>query len=539
MDDILTKLKNSKKNLFVGVAGPGTGKSTTFKLIVDSTEFKGKKILILSFINKLIDDLSYDFKSYTNVTVSTLHSFALKQLGEADLEQDLDRIVSEDYFFIENEKVDFEEKLHRNNLSDKEFNFYKERKNFYKHDKKLYSLTSIIFAANILFEQNNEKIPSGYDLILIDEFQDFNQLEFEFIKYLNQKSRTIVVGDDNQSLYDFKKAEPQLIRNLYHDDYTEEFSLDYCHRCTEVIVNAANDLLKNAKSRGFLTDGLDKKFLYPEGRKEKDELSKKYPLIDFFPVINGDQLIYKIKQDIEKNTNNKEKKRILILVPSFLKQTIYYGMIKNGFNVIEYEIFREEKHNKIKHKDIIDTFNTLSKRKTDNISLRKILNLYLTEEGLKQLILTCRKEGKKIWNLLSNDVKTNIENDIKIFKKAKVGKFPLDENELLRFNQIFNLKNIISRTIKGFLPIAKDSIEVEMTTVTSSKGISADYVYYIGIDDKVFLDKNTQNFSDHSLCEFFVGITRAKEKLTLISQKDENPQILSFLDKKLVRRVKI
>jgi len=262
-------------------------------------------------------------------------------------------------------------------------------------------------------------------------------------------------------------------------------------------------------------------------------------LIDFFPVINGDQLIYKIKQDIQNNTNNKEKKRILILVPSFLKQTIYYGMIKNGFNVIDYEIFKDEKHNKIKHKDIIDTFNTLIKRKTDNISLRKILNLYLTDESLKQLIVTSRKEGKKLWNLLTKDIKSDLVNDIKIFKKVKVGQIPLDENELLRFNQIFNLKNIISRMIKGFLPIAKDSIEVEMTTVTSSKGISADYVYYIGIDDKVFLDKNTQNFTDHSLCEFFVGITRAKEKLTLISQKDENPQILSFLDTSLINRIKI
>jgi len=99
-------------------------------------------------------------------------------------------------------------------------------------------------------------------------------LEYEFIKYLNQKSRTIVVGDDNQSLYHFKKAEPKLIRDLFAVEYTEDFSLDYCYRCTEVIVNAANDLLKNAKARGFLTDGLDKNFLYPKGRKEKDELSK-------------------------------------------------------------------------------------------------------------------------------------------------------------------------------------------------------------------------------------------------------------------------
>ena len=59
------------------------------------------------------------------------------------------------------------------------------------------------------------------------------------IKLLNKSNKVVVVGDDNQSLYHFKKAKPDLIINLYKDDSTEEFSLDYCYRCTRVIVDAA------------------------------------------------------------------------------------------------------------------------------------------------------------------------------------------------------------------------------------------------------------------------------------------------------------
>jgi superfamily I DNA/RNA helicase len=537
MTDILQKLKESKKKLFVGIAGPGTGKSTTFKTIVDSDEFKGKKILILSFINKLVDDLSNDFKDFDNVTVSTLHSFAKKQIGDVDLEQSLDKIISEDYLFIKGGNIDFEEKFHRNNISNDEEVFYKERKDFYKHEKSLYSLNSIIYAVYKLFEKFEDKIPNEYDLILIDEFQDFNELEYKFIQFLNKKSRLVLVGDDNQSLYFFKKAEPKLIRELYKANHTEGFSLDYCFRCTEVIVNAVNDLINNVKKQGYLKDGLDKKFLYPTINEEKNRLSREFPKINFIPAVSGDLLIYKIEQDIKNNIKGKSKKRILILVPSYLKQTIYDGLIKKGFNVVEFELFYDEKHNELKHKYIVEIFKVLSKRKTDNLALRKILSLYLTNDEIKGLIVGNKEAGKKIWSLLSNEVRERIEADIGIINKAQKGKLHLSESELIRFSKIFALKNLLSRMIKGFAPVEKNAIEIELVTVTSSKGLSAEYVYYVGIDNKILLDKETNDFTDQSICEFLVGITRAKEKLTLISLEDDNPKILDFVNQERISRV--
>ena len=112
MSEILKKITGSSKSLFVGVAGPGTGKSTAFKTIIDSDEYKGKKVLILSFINKLINDLSTDFKDFSNVEVLTLHAFAKQKLADVDLNEDLDSIISEDFSFVNNSEIEYDKKFY-------------------------------------------------------------------------------------------------------------------------------------------------------------------------------------------------------------------------------------------------------------------------------------------------------------------------------------------------------------------------------------------------------------------------------------------
>jgi superfamily I DNA/RNA helicase len=466
-----------------------------------------------------------------------LHAFAKQKLGDVDLNEDLDLIISEDFSFVYGSDIEYDKKFYENDLTEGEEKFYIERKNFYKHEKELYSFNSIIYAVNCFFNKSENNIPSKYDLILIDEFQDFNKAEFELIKLLNKKSKVVVVGDDDQSLYGgFRNAKPKQIRELYKDESTEEFSLDHCYRCTEVIVDATNSLIANAKSKGFLADRLeDKKFLYPRDRKDnKNEVSKKYEKIDFIPAMQGNKLIYELEKRIKKDIEREGKKRILILVPSYFKQTIYTGLIGKGFNVVEFELFSDEQCNKIKHKKLTSTFKVLAERKTDNLGLRSILSLYLNKSKLKSLVLKSRDENKKIWNCLDDTIKKKIEYDIQIFKKVKKGKDKLSPKELKRFSELFTLKNILSKMIDGFDPVAKNAIEIEMTTVMSSKGLSADFVYFIGIDDQNILNKETQNFTDQKVCEFLVAITRAKEKLTLISLKDKKPKILEFIDQKYI-----
>ncbi len=93
--------------------------------------------------------------------------------------------------------------------------------------------------------------------------------------------------------------------------------------------------------------------------------------------------------------------------------------------------------------------------------------------------------------------------------------------------------------IKGFVSVKGGAIEVEITTVMSSKGLSAEFVYYVGIDDRNILDKDTNEITDQKLCEFLVGITRAKKKLTLFSLEDKNPKILDFIDERCINKIEL
>jgi superfamily I DNA/RNA helicase len=537
MPDILELVVGTDKNLFVGLAGPGTGKSFSFKTIVKSDSFKGKKILVLSFINKLVDDLIVDFKDFANVEVSTLHSFAMQEYSKqtkkvAELDESLDKLITSDYSFIKMGKTDFEKALHAGSLSDEEENFYKTRATYYGNNEQLFSFNSIIYAINQLFSANSDVIPSDYDLILVDEFQDFNQLEWNFIKHLNTKNRIVIVGDDDQSLYGWKSAQPQLIRDLYKDPQTGEFSLDNCYRCTEVIVKSVNDLIKNAKSKGLLKGRLDeKKYLYPSPRSDgKEEVSKKYSKIDFIPTVSGNQLFYQLASRIKKETGGGEKKkRILVLVPSYFKQKMYEGLVKEDLNVVDFELFSDEKHKTLKHKYIIESFRTLEKRKTDNLSVRKIMSFYVDEKSLKTLVETSDSTKKKLWNCLDKTIQGKIEVDVALFKKVRVGKDKLTSTDLKRLNEILNLKNLLSKLINGFDAHTRDAVEVEITTVMGSKGLSADFVYFVGVDDSCVLDYETKTLTDQTICEFLVGITRAKEKLTLLSFKDTNPVVVGLI----------
>jgi len=84
--------------------------------------------------------------------------------------------------------------------------------------------------------------------ILVDEFQDLNELEQEFIRLLAADSQLLlVVGDPNQSIYSFKFAHPAGIEDLSEArDVTPFYSLD-TGRCPRKIVELANQFLIQAK----------------------------------------------------------------------------------------------------------------------------------------------------------------------------------------------------------------------------------------------------------------------------------------------------
>ncbi len=87
--------------------------------------------------------------------------------------------------------------------------------------------------------------------ILVDEYQDTNHAQYRLVKMLGEKHRNVcVVGDSDQSIYAFRGAD---IRNIneFERDYPDAriIVLDRNYRSTETILNAANSVIDNNRSR--------------------------------------------------------------------------------------------------------------------------------------------------------------------------------------------------------------------------------------------------------------------------------------------------
>lgn len=103
--------------------------------------------------------------------------------------------------------------------------------------------------------KGNDKILSKwqqrYRYILVDEFQDIDNRQYEILKLLGGKLRNIFcVGDDDQSIYSFRGAEPAVMRRFvedFPDARIVELKLNY--RCPEEIIDRAGRLIRCNKDR--------------------------------------------------------------------------------------------------------------------------------------------------------------------------------------------------------------------------------------------------------------------------------------------------
>ena len=113
--------------------------------------------------------------------------------------------------------------------------------------------------------------------ILVDEFQDTNRLQYEWLKLLvGEKGNLFVVGDDDQSIYSWRGAKVenmQLFQRNFPDH--EIVRLEQNYRSTSNILEAANSLITNNSKRigkRLWTDGIEgEKIKLYSAYNERDE----------------------------------------------------------------------------------------------------------------------------------------------------------------------------------------------------------------------------------------------------------------------------
>ncbi len=90
---------------------------------------------------------------------------------------------------------------------------------------------------------------TAFDHIIVDEYQDLNLLEQRLLDTLAQHASLCVAGDDDQSIYRVRYANPEGIRTFLARDDVEPYTIQLCGRCPSDVLAMANSLIRQAPGR--------------------------------------------------------------------------------------------------------------------------------------------------------------------------------------------------------------------------------------------------------------------------------------------------
>ncbi|MBM3192448.1 MAG: ATP-dependent DNA helicase, partial [Chlamydiae bacterium] len=244
------------------LAGAGSGKTSVLVQrcvnLLTNHRVPPTAILGLTFTNKAAEEMRSRITKFVNSTVakevylSTFHSFCfwvLKQeihhLGYTQSftvydDKDRERLLQtlEKQLKQESESESIDQNLLLTEMI-KSLKAY----NAVDFDG-LLTLTLELFQK---FPALLEKYQDRFRYIMIDEYQDTNQIQFQLADLLSRKyGNLFVVGDDDQSIYSWRGAEVKHILNFNHHAIVK---LEQNYRSTSTILNAANAVIKNNKER--------------------------------------------------------------------------------------------------------------------------------------------------------------------------------------------------------------------------------------------------------------------------------------------------
>ena len=272
------------------IAGPGSGKTTSVIGRVINMVEKGinpENILVVTFTKAAADEMQERFEKKsdkTGVTFGTIHSICLKILKNYNSvfynnECILEESKAQDFFskiidkrYIEKTEIEsyvkslmtaigcikntqcLPEEVNVEGVTTEELKrCYKWYENWKNENHKI-DFDDILIHTLDLFKTNEKvlnKWRKQYTHIIIDEYQDTNNLQAEIFYLLAKpKNNLCVVGDDDQSIYGFRGANPQVML-----DFEKEFEgckkviLDTNYRSETSIVEASKKLIENNNIR--------------------------------------------------------------------------------------------------------------------------------------------------------------------------------------------------------------------------------------------------------------------------------------------------
>lgn len=414
-----------------------------------------------------------------------------------------------------------------------------------------------------LFEENPEvleKYQRLFKYILIDEYQDTNQVQYLWAKMLSAKSKNIcVVGDDSQSIYGFRGANFRNILNFERDfPGAKVIKLEQNYRSTKNILRAADELIKFNRQKTEKTLWTDN----PDGN-----------LLQVFQALNEKDEAEFVSMEIRGLATGKSRwsDSAVLYRTNAQSRAMEEAFIRYGipYRVIGGTRFYERRE----VKDII-AYLRLIANPNDRISLERIINVPTRGIGTKSMarFLASLRGMHDRSNLNNNrEIATPPEADrndkglerisqflalIEEIRKRKADVEVADLIEIIaektgykeylldgspegeaRWENVLELKSVTSyndnlgleNPLESFLEKValyqdtdnydQNADVVTLMTLHSAKGLEFPLVFIIGFEEGLLphsksIDEDGDIEEERRLC--YVGITRARKKLYLI-----------------------
>ena len=575
------------------IAGAGSGKTrvltTRIAYLIKERKVDPKSILAITFTNKAALEMKTRVCNMLGsvgniIQISTFHSFGLtiikENLEKFNLTKEFTILDSDDSLLIikkimkdydidikvyspkaiksrissaKNEMMSPKdlEKYNMSDMDEKTCFVYE------KYEQKLHSNNSLDFDDLLLLpiqvlKKDKEllnKYQERFKYILIDEYQDTNEVQYVLTKMLSEKYKNIyVVGDESQSIYSFRGSNYRNILNFERDyKNAKTILLEQNYRSTKNILAAANDIIKNNrekkdKSLWTLNDEGNKVVI----KRANDELD------EAFYVAN------EIKKYIESGTSLND---IAVLYRTNAQSRVMEEAMLN--NNIPYKVVGSFYfYNRREIKDLISYLRLIYNHQ-DDVSLMRVINSPkrgIGDKTIANLVTKANDQNTSIFEAIDGG-KEQVFKDLILYLRDEADKLSLTElvETVLEKSglkqELINEKTVESEArlenLEEFKSITKSYEEkygiislgefleqislvadvadyknideaVTLMTIHSAKGLEFKYVFVIGMEEGIFPHNNSFSSNidleeERRLC--YVAVTRAKEKLYLVSAK--------------------
>jgi len=575
-----------KKGPALVLAGAGSGKTKVVALRIAELISSGihpMNILGLTFTNKAAQEMKSRVHGLVgqSVLISTFHSLGAKILRESiqhlgytrDFaiydEQDVEKLIKTLAKEAFGDTVKADLKKARSLISQAKNGLMKygeaEFEKLYDlYIKKLKELNAVdfddlLFLPVLLFQTVPEVLDiyqNRWPYILVDEYQDTNHAQYEFIRLLSSKTGNLfVVGDPDQSIYSWRGAN---VHNILHfeKDYpgAEVIRLEQNYRSTATIIQAANAVIRRNSNRyekslrASIGEG-EKIFVFQamSEREEADFVAETVLTYRAQGMKLSDMVIF-YRTNFQSRVFEDE------LMSKRLPYTIVGGISfyqrKEIKDVLSYLRLLHQPHDLIAFLRIVN----LPKRGFGEQFLTKvsaaarslgvpIADLFLQEPPFS---MTARqKEGwadfRKTLEAL-HTVRRN--NNLADLVRAAIHETRylevIDEEEETRQEKRENLGELIAKaeewtrgnpegSLEQFLEeialvtstdvMEEDTDKLSLMTAHNGKGLEFDLVFIVGLEEDLFPHINSKKGDEDAIEEerrlFYVGVTRAKKQLFL------------------------